>query len=162
MGSNGLGDARQTHPQLSNWKFYNSYERQDPHRKNKDLLRDEINNIALRIVKVREAKNSMKFNPQTRLHEGAWRVPDVEAMDKKFNEATRFFKLPEQRKNGLKFVPPPVTENFQQLKEEQKYFDQQRLANSSALAYMTGGTRSQSQQQEFYDMLERDLMKNNK
>jgi len=81
---------------------------------NKDLLKDEINNIALKLVKVREAKNTMRYNPDSGQLEGSWRVPEVESMNRKYNEGTRFFGIdPKNRQVGLKFVPPPVAENLQ-------------------------------------------------
>ena len=43
------------------WKSFNSYEKVDQHKHNKDLLRDEINNIAMRIVKAREAKKQLQI-----------------------------------------------------------------------------------------------------
>ena len=47
---------------MSQWKSFNSYEKVDQHRNNKELLRDEINNIALRIVKAREAKKQLQIH----------------------------------------------------------------------------------------------------
>lgn len=75
-------------------------------------MRDEINNIALRIVKIREAKNNMRYNPDTGLLEGDWKPKAVETLERKHNEANRFFKLPDARQHGLKYVPPPVIENI--------------------------------------------------
>ena len=45
---------------MMQWKAFNSYEKVDQQSHNKDLLRDEINNIALRIVKAREAKKQLQ------------------------------------------------------------------------------------------------------
>jgi hypothetical protein len=85
----------------------------------KDLLKDEINNIALKIVKVRETKNNMRYNPDTGKLEGAWKVPEVESMNRKYNECERFYNInPNIRPHGVKFVPPPVAENLQQLRSD--------------------------------------------
>jgi len=46
---------------MAQWKSFNSYEKRDQHKDNKDMLRDEINNIALRIVKAREAKKQLQI-----------------------------------------------------------------------------------------------------
>lgn len=38
-----------------------------------------------------------------------WRAPEVEAMAKTTNEGNRFFNTcPEERKVGLRYVPPPA------------------------------------------------------
>ncbi len=55
-------DGYKTNADMSQWKSFNSYEKVDQHRNNKDLLRDEINNIALRIVKAREAKKQLQIH----------------------------------------------------------------------------------------------------
>ena len=73
------------------WKFYNSYEQMDHQQKSKELLRDEINNITLKIVKAREAKSNMKYNPDTGKLEGTWKVPEVESISRKFNEGVRYY-----------------------------------------------------------------------
>ena len=98
------------------WKFFNNYERQNIKRTQKDLLRDEINNLALKIVKVREAKNNMKYNQDAGMMEGSWRVPQVEKMDKRFSEHYRYFLFPHQKRNGLKYVAPPAGQELDQLK----------------------------------------------
>jgi len=48
-----------SNPEMLQWKSFNQYEKVDQHRHNKDMLRDEINNIALRIAKAREAKKQL-------------------------------------------------------------------------------------------------------
>jgi hypothetical protein len=72
------------------------------------MLRDEINNIALRIVKAREAKNNLRYNPDSGKIEGNWRVPTLEKVERAFTEQSRFFHFSHQKKVGLKFVPPPA------------------------------------------------------
>lgn len=49
----------------SQWKSFNNYERKDHKFNQKEHLKDEINNIAMRIVKAREAKNNMVYNIET-------------------------------------------------------------------------------------------------
>ncbi len=51
---------------------------------------------------------------------GNFRVPDVELLDRTFNESSRFYAIgPSQKKHGLKYVAPPVAENLKQLVEDQ-------------------------------------------
>lgn len=88
------------------------------------MLKDEITNIAMRIVKAREASNNMAFSENTGKLHGTWKVGEVEMMSKGFSEQNRYFNMfPYQRNYGLKFVPPPVgSETFQQLKAESEHF----------------------------------------
>ena len=87
------------------------------------MLRDEINNIALRIVKVREAKNNMKYNTESGSVDGAWRVPKIESMDRKFGEEARYFLMPHQRTQGVKYVPPPVHDHIYQLRQDSENYE---------------------------------------
>lgn len=58
---------------------------------------------------------------------GTWKVPEIESMNRTFNESTRFYNpVGFQRKHGLRYVAPPVAENVQQLVEEQKLYDLKR------------------------------------
>ena len=42
-----------------------------------------------------------------------WRVPETEIMDRTFNEGARYFTtMANQRKHGLKYIPPPKAENL--------------------------------------------------
>ena len=51
--------------------------------------------------------------------EGNWKVPEIEAMNRNFNESTRYYNcFPYQRKHGTKYVPPPKAEHLQQLRDE--------------------------------------------
>jgi hypothetical protein len=104
---------------MMNWKAFNSFEKVDQHSHNKDLLRDEINNIALRIVKAREAKKQLQkqIGADKDSVQGSksacesWRVPEIEHFNRGFNEATRYYNLkPEERCHGLKYIPPPKAE----------------------------------------------------
>ena len=53
-----------------------------------------------------------------------WRQPEVEVMNKTFNESSRFYSLfGEARNCGLKYVPPPIHENLQSLIKEQMHFE---------------------------------------
>ena len=95
-----------------NWKMHNNYERKDHFFKTKEVLKDEITNIAMRIVKAREAKSNMVYNHETGKLHGTWKVPEVELMTKNTDESNRYYNysnnFKEARKTGLKFVPPPV------------------------------------------------------
>ena len=109
------------------WKSFNEYEQKDIQKQQKDTLRDELNNIALRIVKAREAKQNLLYNPLVEGEpllgntEKSWKVGEVEHFNRGFNESSRFYNcFPYQRKHGLKYVPPPKAENLQQLIDEEK------------------------------------------
>ena len=52
-------DAYKTNQEMMQWKSFNNYDQVDQKTHNKDMLRDEINNIALRIAKAREAKKQL-------------------------------------------------------------------------------------------------------
>ena len=58
------------------WKNFNSFEQRDQKFRSKEVLKDEINNIAMRIVKAREAQMSMTYHQD--LTSGSFKVPDVE------------------------------------------------------------------------------------
>lgn len=97
------------------WKSFNNFE---PERKfqQKQILRDEISNITMRILKAREAQKNMATYAQSegdeRPLQKSWKVGEVELMTKGFSERNRYFNLfPCQRKYGLKFVSPPVAES---------------------------------------------------
>lgn len=60
----------------------------------------------------------MKYNPDTGALEGTWRVPEIEGMNRRFEEDARFYNLPENRCRGVKFVPPPaVMDDLENLRE---------------------------------------------
>ncbi len=45
-------------------------------------------------------------------------------MNRNFNEAARYYNTaPYQRKHGLRYVPPPVAENVDQLLQEKKIYE---------------------------------------
>ena len=98
--------------EFQNWKMHNNYERKDHFFKTKEVLKDEITNIAMRIVKAREAKSNMVYNHDTGKLHGTWKVPEVELMTKNTDESNRYYNysnnFKDARKTGLKFVPPPV------------------------------------------------------
>ena len=85
-------------PQKSNaetsaWKYFNTYERIDMKRRQKDILKDEILSIAVRIAKAREAKKNMKYNVNTGNLEGTWKVPDVENVGRTMEEGARYYRV---------------------------------------------------------------------
>ena len=50
----------------------------------------------------------------TNVNSNHWKLPLVESLERNFNESSRFYALfPEQKRHGLKRVPPPVAENLQ-------------------------------------------------
>lgn len=47
-------------------------------------------------------------------NEGNWRIPQTEIMDRTFNEGARYYTtMSNERKHGLKYIPPPKAENLQ-------------------------------------------------
>ena len=74
---------------------------------------------------------------------GNWKVPEVEGLNRTFNEGTRYYNLPYQRVHGLKRVAPPVAENVQSLVEEAKLYEMRNKFDSL----------SSKQQQSVQDML---------
>ena len=75
------------------WKYFNTYEKVDMKKRQKDVLKDEILSIAVRIAKAREAKKNMKYNAETGVLEGTWKVPEVENMNRHFEEGARYYRL---------------------------------------------------------------------
>jgi len=66
-----------------------------------------------------ELLGSAKMNATT----SNWRVPEVEHFNRGFNEGTRYYNVfPEERKHGLKYIPPPKAEYLYQLTDEQKQY----------------------------------------
>ena len=69
----------------------------------------------------------MTYNTDLQKMTGSWKVPDIEPMNRTFNEGTRFYNTHNsQRKYGLRYVPPPVADNVGQLVEEKKLYDMKR------------------------------------
>ena len=54
---------------------------------------------------------------------GSWKVPEIEGLNRTFNEGSRYYNMPYQRHHGLKRVPPPVAENVQTLLDEAKLYE---------------------------------------
>jgi hypothetical protein len=52
-------NGRISNQQNSQWKFFNSFEKNDLKTRTREILKDEINNIAFRIAKAREMKEQM-------------------------------------------------------------------------------------------------------
>ena len=60
----------------------------------------------------------------------SWKVPDIEATSRYFDENARFYATHrDQRRYGLKYVPPPKAENLQQLLEERLLYEQSGVKN---------------------------------
>jgi hypothetical protein len=77
--------------------------------KQKMMLKDEITDLAMRIVKAREAKENMEISTETGQKVGSWKVPDVEIMNRGVSEGNRYFDVFNyQRRYGKKHVNPPV------------------------------------------------------
>ena len=101
----------------------------------KESLKREINNIATDLALKREASFKSPFaspsNPKKYLDNemttynrsnSNWRVPAIEAIERNFNESSRYFtNYKEERTHGLKLVPPPLATSVNQLVEEKEY-----------------------------------------
>lgn len=60
----------------------------------------------------------------------SWKVPDIEGTSRYFDENARFYNTHrDQRRYGLKYVPPPKAENLQQLLEERLLYEQSGVKN---------------------------------
>ena len=68
------------------WKSFNNFEKNDHKATKKQMLKDEITNIAMRIVKAREAQENLSFCEETGKLHGTWKVGEVEMMNKGFGE----------------------------------------------------------------------------
>ena len=62
------------------WKQFNNYERKDFKQKTQEALKDEINNLALKIHEQRTAMGNSTYST----NQQSWRVPDVEVMERTF------------------------------------------------------------------------------
>lgn len=76
------------------WKSFNNFENENKFQQ-KQMLRDEISNITMRIVKAREAQKNMIYADSDcqRQLQKTWKVGEVELMTKGFSERNRFFNL---------------------------------------------------------------------
>ena len=75
-------------------------------------MSNEIMTLALKLSKAREDTKNMTYSSNIQKMAGSWKVPEVESMNRTFNESTRFYNTHNyQRKHGLRYVPPPVAEN---------------------------------------------------
>ena len=92
----------------------------------KEQLRNEINNQALQLQREREKRKQTPRN---------WFKPaSIEAMERNFNESTRYYNLfPEKREHGLKFIPPPKQENIQQYHEHEEFAKSRNKMESTLL-----------------------------
>jgi hypothetical protein len=57
------------------------------------MLKNEITDLAMRIVKAREAKENMDISMETGQRIGAWKVPDVEIMNRGVCEGNRYYDV---------------------------------------------------------------------
>ena len=96
------------------WKQFNSYETKNFKQKTQEALKDEINNLALKIHEQRAAMGGSTYSNNL----ASWRVPETEAMNRTFAEGSRFF-TPGGKQVGVKYVCPPKAENLQQLIDDQ-------------------------------------------
>lgn len=117
------GDPRMAKTIGTEWKSFNFYDAPDHKNKTKDILKDEINNIAMKVVKARELKQNMTFNADTGKLHGQWRVGEIELFNKGFGEKNRYHNdQHEDRHHGLKFVSPPIAEcSLHRLRMENEY-----------------------------------------
>ena len=101
------------------WKQFNSFEKKGHKAIIKQEMSNEIMTLALKLSKAREDSKNMTYNSDIQKMTGSWKVPEIESMNRTFNEANRYYSTyVQQRKHGLRYVPPPVAENVQQLVEE--------------------------------------------
>ena len=112
-----------TTAEAQRWKEFNSYEMRDFRQKQREALKAEINNISHKIASAREAQGKASAGGSTyggfATTQASWKVPEIEQINRNFNENARFFTTSKnERRHGLKYVPPPVAENVQQLLEE--------------------------------------------
>lgn len=117
--SNVVKQESLPHQTISNetngvWKQFNNYERKDFKQKTQEALKDEINNLALKIHEQRTAMGNSTYSN----NQQSWRVPDVEVMDRTFQEGARFF-TPGGKTVGTRYVCPPKADNLQQLIDDQ-------------------------------------------
>lgn len=106
----------------------------------KDSLRQEINSIALDMALKQEAnlmfKKKGNFNSTSYSDKKDWRTPHIEALERNFNESSRYFSTnyKEQRTQGVKFLPPPKAENINQLREEETFYEKKKAMNNTLLS----------------------------
>ena len=108
-----------TTAEAQRWKEFNSYEMRDFRQKQREALKNEINNISHKIASAREAQLKASQGGGATTYGGfgtttmaSWKVPEIEQINRNFNENARFFSTHKnERRHGLKYVPPPVAEN---------------------------------------------------
>ena len=73
----------------------------------------------------------------------SWKVPEIEQINRNFNENARFFTTAKnERRHGLKYVPPPVAENVQQLLEEKAAADMNKSNYLLNSRFVRGATNA--------------------
>jgi hypothetical protein len=111
------------------WKEFNSYERRDHNLRKKEAVRGEINDIYYKIAlerqkRIGEAAATLS-NMDAASTASGWKVPDIEATARYFDENARYYNTHrDERRYGVKHVPPPKAENLQQLLEERLLYAQ--------------------------------------
>ena len=76
-------------------KEYNNYELKDHKNLTKEALKTEINNMTHKIALAREAKlkatTGTTYGALNMTSYGNWKVPEIEQVNRSFNEASRFY-----------------------------------------------------------------------
>ena len=95
------------------WKEFNNYERRDHNLRKKEAVRGEINDIYYKIALERQKRLGVSTKDPMAT-DASWKVPDIEATSRYFDENARFYNTHrDQRVYGLKYIPPPKAENLQ-------------------------------------------------
>lgn len=99
------------------WKSFSNFDKLDHQRVTKNLLKDEIADITMKVAKTRESgSNSQVIN--------TWKPNAIEHLQRQTQEGGRFYELNKKRLHGLKAVPPPGrAQSYFELKEEQQNYD---------------------------------------
>ena len=74
------------------WKEFDSFENQDIQKIQRNELIQENTVLALKIKKSREA--NLVYSNELGKMVGSWKVPEVEGLNRTFNEGTRYYNLP--------------------------------------------------------------------
>jgi hypothetical protein len=102
---------------MGGWKRYSQYDVMNPHEKYrtmiKDNLRHEINNIAIDLALKRETsmfRNNKegKMNSTYHATNTSWKTPQIEVLERNFNEGSRFFDT--KKTIGTRYIVPPKAE----------------------------------------------------
>ena len=134
---------------VGGWKRYSQYDVMNPHEKYrtmiKDNLRHEINNIAIDLALKRETsnyRNKDKMNSTYHATNTSWKSPHIEAVERNFNETSRFFNT--HKTQGTRYIVPPKAEYLAQLQEEQNFHDDKAKSIKNTLLSDTYSYKSKS------------------